>query len=136
MNETDSARLLEAACAALPRAYAPYSHFPVGAAVRCKDSATFTGCNVENASFGLTICAERVAICTAIAAGHTDVQALAVVSETDPPAPPCGACLQVLSEFAKPECLVLVAPRTRLNKPSVYRLADLLPVRFLLENGR
>ena len=82
------------------RAYAPYSRFPVGAALLGKSGRIFTGCNVENLSFGLTICAERAAICTAIAAGEREFVAIAVVADSREPVTPCGACRQVLVEFA------------------------------------
>jgi cytidine deaminase len=81
-------------------AYAPYSHFAVGAALLSPGGQLFTGCNIENISFGLTICAERVALGTAIAAGITEFLLLAIVSDSEEPVVPCGACRQVLAEFA------------------------------------
>jgi cytidine deaminase len=84
-------------------AYAPYSQFSVGAAVLSDDGRVFIGCNVENASYGLTICAERVAVTSAIAAGARHVRAVAVVGPADVATPPCGACRQVLAEFAAPD---------------------------------
>ena len=98
--------LLDAAMAARRRAYAPYSCFPVGAAVRAVSGAIYTGCNIENTSNGLTACAERVAIWKAVAAGETVFEALAVITESG--ATPCGACRQVLIEFAA-ELPILVA---------------------------
>lgn len=80
-------------------AHAPYSHFFVGAAVIDADGRIFRGCNVENLSFGLTICAERVAISSAIAAGSKNLHAIVVVADTDTPVSPCGACRQVMAEF-------------------------------------
>lgn len=98
--------LLEAAKAARERAYAPYSHFPVGAAVRTRAGHIFAGCNVENASSGLTVCAERVAIWNAVSHGEKEFTALVVV--TEPGSTPCGACRQVMSEFAE-DLPILVA---------------------------
>jgi cytidine deaminase len=92
-------RLAVAAWQARDRAYAPYSSFRVGAALRTKSGQIFTGCNVENLSFGLTICAERVAIGTAVAAGETEFEAVVVVAESSEPVSPCGACRQVMAEF-------------------------------------
>ncbi len=99
--------LERAAAAARRRAYAPYSRFLVGAAVRA-GGRVFTGCNVENASYGLTICAERAAVAGAVAAGDRRLEALAVASGTSPPTPPCGMCLQTLAEFAGPDLPVLL----------------------------
>lgn len=119
--------LIAAARAAREQAHCPYSGFSVGAALRCADGTIFTGVNVENASFGLTLCAERAAVVSAVTAGHRSFTAVAVVTDTDPPAMPCGACRQVLTEFA-PELEVLAADmgdavvRTTLDK--------LLPGRF------
>jgi cytidine deaminase len=92
--------LVTVARAAAERAYAPYSRFRVGAAVMADDGAVFSGCNVENASYGLTICAERSAVFQMVAAGRTRVAAIAVYTPTPAPTSPCGACRQVLREFA------------------------------------
>jgi cytidine deaminase len=93
--------LLSAAWQVRENAYAPYSGFPVGAAVLDEDGRIFTGCNVENISFGLTLCAERVAVFAAVAAGARRFKALAVVSDSRQPISPCGACRQVLAEFCE-----------------------------------
>lgn len=100
--------LVRAARASRKQAYAPYSGFRVGAAVRA-GGRVFRGANVENASYGLTLCAERVAVAAAAAAGVRRLDAVAVASATAPPTPPCGMCLQALAEFAGPELPVILA---------------------------
>ncbi|EDY16093.1 cytidine deaminase [Chthoniobacter flavus Ellin428] len=100
--------LLTAASEVRTKAYAPYSRFQVGAALRTKSGRVFCGCNVENLSFGLTICAERAAVFAAVAAGETEFEAIAVVADSVQPVTPCGACRQVLAEFA-PELKVCSA---------------------------
>jgi cytidine deaminase len=120
---------LEAAArAAQGRAYAPYSHYHVGAALEADDGAIYAGCNVENASYGLTICAEQAAVCAAVAAGARAFRRAVVVSDSDPPAAPCGACRQVLAEFGDLE-LSAVGPKRTLR----WRLAELLPAAFSRE---
>lgn len=118
--------LLAAAEESRARAYAPYSGFHVGASVLTADGHTYCGSNVENASYGLTMCAERVAVFTAVAAGAKRVSALAVSAE--PAAWPCGACRQVLAEFADPDCMVIVAEGGR--EVARVTVADLLPNAF------
>lgn len=100
MNALNTERLIDEARSARESAYAPYSHFPVGAALLCSDGSVFRGCNVENISFGLTICAERSAVVAAVTQGHRDFQAIAIVADTDVPISPCGACRQFLAEFS------------------------------------
>lgn len=103
-------QLIEAAMAVRKNAYAPYSAYTVGSAVLTTEGEIFAGCNVENASLGLTVCAERNAVGTAVAAGARQFLALAVVTESSPPAAPCGACRQVLTEFGDfPVFLINVA---------------------------
>jgi cytidine deaminase len=119
-------RLVESARTAQQHAYAPYSRFPVGAAVLAEDGRVFLGCNVENSSFGLTVCAERNAVAAAVVAGARPVAVAVVANPAD--IVPCGACRQVLAEFA-PEMPVLLASATAPG----YRqtsLAELLPVAF------
>jgi cytidine deaminase len=119
--------LVEAARRARERAHAPYSQFLVGAALETAGGEVFVGCNVENASFGMTLCAERVAVGAAVAAGHREFRRVVVV--TDGKASPCGACRQVLSEFGDLE-IVMADPQGRVT--SRHRLAELLPDQFRL----
>jgi cytidine deaminase len=121
------AELVAAARAARDRAYAPYSRFRVGAAVRA-GGRLYEGANVENASYGLTLCAERAAVAAAVLAGARRLEEVAVASATTPPTPPCGMCLQTLAEFAGPELPVALAGA----KGAVVRttLGELLPRGF------
>ena len=118
--------LISAARSAQARAYAPYSNFHVGAALEGADGVVFLGCNVENASYGLTICAERAAVCAAVSAGVTRFRRAVVVFEVDPPAAPCGACRQVLAEFG----LDLPIDGVGSKQTVRWRLSDLLPAAF------
>jgi cytidine deaminase len=122
-------RLLAAARDAAANAYAPYSRFPVGAAVLTADGSVVTGCNVENASYGLTICAERVAVASAIAAGHRSLVAIAVTAPRVTAVTPCGACRQVLNEF-KPPGQDLVVVLEGVEGPELVPLSELLPRAF------
>jgi cytidine deaminase len=117
--------LVAAANAARASAYAPYSRFAVGAALRGADGKIYTGCNIENASYGLTICAERVAVFAAVAAGARKFTAIAVTTENG--VTPCGACRQVLAEFS-PQMTVIAADAH--GNRSVHDLAELLPAAF------
>ena len=129
LSESDVLDLAAAAKDASGRAYCPYSHFPVGAAVSTRNGAVFAGCNVENASFGLTVCAERSAIFSAVGAGARDIVALVVYTPTPSPVTPCGACRQVLTEFAPAaDVICLCAGDGRL----AFKAADLLPYGFTL----
>ena len=118
--------LVTAARAAQQEAYAPYSRFRVGAALESEDGRVFAGCNVENASYGLTICAERAAVCAAVAAGVRGFRRVVVVSDSDPPAAPCGACRQVLAEFGRDFRVDCVGPRASAS----WTMAELLPAAF------
>jgi cytidine deaminase len=121
------AALVAAARAARRRAYAPYSGFKVGAAVRA-GRAIHAGANVENASYGLTLCAERVAVAAAVTAGARRLEAVAIASGTDEPTPPCGACLQTLAELGAPGLpVILVGAR---GKRVETTLGELLPRAF------
>jgi len=124
--------LHEAKKAAKP-AYAPYSKYRVGAAMLVSDGTIFHGCNVENASYGLTICAERVALSSAIAAGHRRFKAMAIVAGGKNAPSPCGACRQVLAEFCKPDFPVYFASAMNINKFKRMSLAKLLPETFKRE---
>ncbi len=120
-------RLIDTAAAARERAYAPYSKFRVGAAVLTKEGRCYTGCNVENVSYGLTCCAERVALFKAISDGERDFEAIAVTADTEDYCSPCGACRQVLAEFGT-NIKVFMA-----NRRGEYRMqtvGELLPSAF------
>jgi cytidine deaminase len=112
-------------------AYAPYSHFPVGAALLAEDGTIFTGVNVENASYGLTNCAERTAIFTALTARARGFRAIAVWADAVPggAVTPCGACRQVLSEFLGPDAVVIMAGE---GEPRIVTMREILPLAFKL----
>jgi len=125
---TDLDAMLVVARRALGHAHAPYSHFRVGACLRSRGGGLHAGCNVENASYGLTLCAETTAIGTMVATGEREIIEVVVVTERDEPCPPCGRCLQQLSEFARPEVPI------HLCGPDGVRLSttlgELLPMAF------
>lgn len=116
--------LIQSASEARLNAYAPYSRFAVGAAVQCRSGARYVGTNIENISYGLTVCAERIAIGNAIAAGEREFVAIAVVADTVEPIVPCGACRQFLAEFA-PDLIIVSA--TLRGDQKVENLSHLLP---------
>jgi len=120
--------LLNAALSARERAYAPYSKFLVGAAVLAKSGKIYTGCNIENASYGLTVCAERNALFSAVGEGEREFTALCVVGDTEAPISPCGACRQVMAEFKVP-CIILANLKGDVKE---YTLEELLPYGFSL----
>jgi cytidine deaminase len=122
MNE-----LLQAALAARANAFAPYSKFQVGAALEDSDGRIHTGCNIENATYGLTVCAERVAVFKAISEGVRKFRRIAVAADTDALTPPCGACRQILWEFCGDLEIALVNPQ---GKIETYQLKDLFPKPF------
>ena len=119
--------LIDAALAVRANAFAPFSKFQVGAALEDCDGRIHTGCNVENATYGLTICAERVAVFKAISEGVRSFRRVVVAADTDVLTPPCGACRQILWEFCGDVEIVLVNPR---GKTESYRLKELFPKPF------
>ena len=122
--------LLEKAKEVSQNAYVPYSKFKVGACVLTEDDSTFCGCNFENASYGLTICAERNAIGTAIANGHTRIKAIAIYSPNEDNCFPCGACRQVMTEFRAGGDMDIVTEVK--GEPQIYKLSYLMPESFKL----
>ena len=130
IDQTRAEELLELAREAARLAYAPYSKFHVGAMLLARDGTLYRGCNVENSSFGLTICAERTAAVTAIADGNRDWSAIAIVSPTS--VPPCGACLQFLSEFSQ-TLEIWIAALDPDQPTRVCRISDLLPASMHLD---
>ena len=151
MTSNQQKNLIKKAVTAMRRSYAPYSRFCVGAALLTREGRIFQGCNVENASYGLTLCAERTALGAAVAAGHRRFTAIAVVSSEAPceakpcgkpqglakkgghTAPmPCGACLQALAEFCRPDFVIVTAAARNPAAMAIYPLKDLLPRAFRL----
>jgi cytidine deaminase len=122
-----ASRLIAAARKARRKAHAAYSNFKVGAALETTDGDVITGCNIENATYGLTICAERVAMFKALSDGHRKFRRIAVVADTESPTPPCGACRQILWEFGGDLEIILANTRRETGR---YRMSELLPVPF------
>jgi cytidine deaminase len=131
MAKTAKTRLVRAAAQARQRAVAPYSKFKVGAALLTKSGKIITGANVESASYGLTCCAERVALFNALTAGRRGFVAAAVVARAPGGPMPCGACRQLLAEYA-PDAVVWVADSAVLGKVREFRVRNLLPSAFIL----
>lgn len=128
MNDSDRVTaLVKAARQARRHAHAAFSKFKVGAALETADGTVITGCNIENATYGLTICAERVAMFKALSEGHREFLRVAIVADTVAPTPPCGACRQILWEFGG-DLEVVLANLT--HETDVHRLKDLLPLPF------
>ncbi len=123
---------LRAALDAKTKAYAPYSRFHVGAALKASDEI-IPGCNVENASYGAAICAERTAIVSAVAHGHTGFDYIVVATDDDPPAVPCALCLQVMAEFCSPDFVIHLANAGGIRRSVLLR--DLLPEPFVLKTS-
>ena len=120
--------LKAAAVAMLDRAYCPYSHFPVGAALECADGTVFTGCNIENAAYSPGICAERTAVAKAVSEGHTDFVRIAIAGRSADFCVPCGVCRQVMQEFCGPDFPVYLGKEN--NQFVTVALKDLLPFGF------
>ena len=136
MSESED-QLIEQATAARLRSVAPFSNFLVGAALQTDEGKVFTGCNVESASYGLTVCAERIAIWKALSEGERDFARLAIVADTEQLTPPCGTCRQIIWEFCKHATIVLANLH---GQKEELHVADLLPrafdARFLKEAAR
>ena len=136
MSESEN-HLIEAAAAARLRSVAPFSKFLVGAVLQTDQGKIFTGCNVESASYGLTVCAERVAIWKALSEGERNFTNLVIVADTESLTPPCGTCRQIIWEFCKHAKIILANLRGQREE---LRISDLLPrafdARFLKEAGR
>lgn len=126
MTELEIQKLMDYAIKSRENDYSPYSHFAVGAALLCEDGTLFEGCNIENASYGLTNCAERTAIFKAVSEGHIKFKALAVVADTEGPCAPCGACRQVMAEFKIP----LIIMGNLMGNIKIVTIEELLPFSF------
>ena len=126
MTELEIQKLMDCAIKARENAYSPYSHFAVGAALLCEDGTLYEGCNIENASYGLTNCAERTAIFKAVSEGHIKFKALAVVADTEGPCASCGACRQVMAEFKIP--LIIIG--NLMGNIKIVTMEELLPFSF------
>ena len=118
--------LIKSAFEAQENCYTPYSNFNVGAALLCENGDIYTGCNIENASYGLTNCAERTAVFKAVSEGHTTFKALAVVADTEGPCAPCGACRQVMAEFKIP----IIIMGNLMENVKIVTIEELLPFSF------
>jgi cytidine deaminase len=127
MMDKERTDLIAAASKAREHAHAPYSNFRVGAALRANSGRIFTGCNIENSTFGLTLCAERVAVFKALSEGERGFNAVAVIADTERLTPPCGACRQILWEFCR-EAEVILANLS--GHMAVRRMSDLFPDAF------
>jgi len=126
------AQLIHAAADAARNAHCPYSRFPVGAALLTRDGRVFTGVNVENASYGLTLCAERGAVSAAVTAGALDFDTIAIAADSTAIVTPCGACRQVLAEFGPPDLRIITASIHPPGATGVFTLNELLPAGFAL----
>ena len=125
--------LCQTAINMLDRAYVPYSHFPVGAALECSDGTVFTGCNIENAAYGVTICAERTAIFKAVSEGRRDFVRIAIAGRSEDYCVPCGSCRQVMMEFCDPEEFQIILATSK-KQYEIFSLKELLPLGFGPDN--
>lgn len=125
----EAEELIEIARKNINRSYSPYSNFKVSSVVKTREGRIYTGVNVENSSYGLTICAERVAISKAVSEGDKDIETIVVYTDTEEPTPPCGACRQFIVEF-NPEATVIIAWRRGVMR---LNIKDLLPLSFTKE---
>lgn len=132
IDDACEAKLVAEAKQALKFAYAPYSGYPVGAAVLTAGGLVYSGANIENAAYGESLCAERVAIAKAVSDGHRDFTALAIVAGDGAPASPCGGCRQIINEFS-PQCIVILAGDGAISKTKAN---DLLPKAFSLKRAK
>lgn len=128
----DNKALIDMALKAMENAYAPYSGFKVGAAILCSDKKVYTGCNIENSSYGASNCAERTAIFKAVSEGEREFEKIAIVSSSGDFTFPCGICRQVLSEFMYDKTVVLFSEKDGIRK---FKVKDLLPEAFRLQRG-
>ena len=133
MTESQKAKLIEEAVEAKKNAFAPFSNYAVGSAVRTKDGRVYRGCNIENSSYGLTMCAERVALFSAVAAGEREFSEIAVAASSDTMPVPCGACRQVLWEHCGDIPVLIARPD---GKTTEHRLSALLPNPFQFRGKR
>lgn len=137
MSESESNPLIEAALKAREQSVAPFSNFRVGAAVKTESGKVYTGCNIESSSYGLTVCAERVAIWKALSEGERHFTELAVVADTETLTPPCGTCRQIIWEFARAATIIFANLK---GETETFQIAELLPrafdARFLKSAGK
>ena len=135
LEDTITDALIAQARKAREQAYAPYSGFKVGAEVMGGSGSVYTGCNVENASYGLTVCAERTAVLKAVSEGERKITAVAIAAGEDKPAKPCGACLQVIREFSDADDPAVIITSSLDGSYEVSTINDYLPMPFDLEHG-
>ena len=128
----DNKALIDMALKAMENAYAPYSGFKVGAAILCSDKKVYTGCNIENSSYGASNCAERTAVFKAVSEGEREFEKIAIVSSSGDFTFPCGICRQILSEFMYDKTVVLFSEKDGISE---FKVKDLLPEAFRLQRG-